>query len=115
MNTRHIILVIVAIMLGGLRAEVVPGNMAEYFAPRENVLGLPDFKSNLPNVRFARVEDRRKAYRMISLRIPNDITEEWADAKARELKEHNKKRSRELMELRPLALSLLAADTPVAE
>ena len=87
MNKKHIILFIVAILLGGLRAEVIPDNMAEYFAPRENILGLPDFKSNLPNARLARVEDRRKAYRMISLQIPNDITEEWADAKARELKE----------------------------
>ena len=87
MNKKHIILFIVAILLVGLRAEVIPDNMAEYFAPRENILGLPDFKSNLPNARLARVEDRRKAYRMISLQIPNDITEEWADAKARELKE----------------------------
>ena len=41
-------------------------------------------------------------------------TEEFRQ-KAKELKEQNKKRSRELMELHPLAPSLLAADVSVAK
>ncbi len=63
----------------------VPEELKEYYAPREKVLGLPDFTSNRPNVLFARVHDKRQAYRMCSLKIPKDITPEWADAKAKEL------------------------------
>ena len=83
-----------ALLMGGLSSCVtkqaaetsaVPDNLKEYYAPREKVLGLPDFQSSRPNVLFARVQDKRQAYRMCSLKIPKDITPEWADAKAKEL------------------------------